>query len=150
MLKKAKKLMRNNRGVGDQYLQMGIGSLIVMMFLYGVIESALLFTSVVKMNNVAELLSKKIQLSGAVNSETQKLLNDCLKGSRIHGYEATVVIQTSNGVQERVTITESGVTTKKIQLNNAYTVVVKGDTKFFAAEQELGGKAVGISEVYSK
>lgn len=148
MIRKCRNIMKNNKGISETASFIG-WMLIAIMFLYGIVESALLFTSVVKMNNVAELLSKKIQLSGTVNAETQKLLNDCLKDSRIHNYEATVTIQTPSGT-DTVTISESTVTTQNIQLNNSYAVIVTGDTDFCEAAKKIGGKAVGISEVYSK
>lgn len=148
MIKKRGDMMKNDKGMSDSVSFIG-WLLIATIGVLFLLQCTLLFNGVTKMNDTAELLSKKIQLSGAVNGETQKLLNDCLKDTRIHHYTATVTIQTPSGT-ETVTITESSVTSKKIQLNNSYTVIVKGDTSFCGVDNKIGGKAVGISEVYSK
>lgn len=147
MLKKTKRILANNHG-SETVSFMG-WVLVTVLLLSAAFECALLFSSVVKINDVAELLSKKVQLSGEVNTETQKLLNDCLKDSRIYNYEVTVTIQTANNT-ETVTFTETSIKTKKIQLNNSYTIIVKGNTPFYFGEHQIQGKAVGISEVYSK
>lgn len=148
MVKKYGNMMKNNKGTSESVSFLGWLFIATIGVLF-LLQCALLFNSVTKMNDTAELLSKKIQLSGVVNSDTQKLLNDCLKDSRIHHYTATVTIQTPGGT-ETVTITEASATSKKVQLNHSYTVIVKGNTSFCGAEREIGGKAVGISEVYSK
>lgn len=122
-----------------------IGFLVFMAILQG----ALLFNSVIRINNVAELVSKQIQMSGTVDTQTMNLLNSSLKNSRIKEYKATVTIENQTG-NEQAVVTATSAPDKKVQLQTQYTVVLDGKVKFVGVLKEIHGKAVGISEVYSK
>lgn len=145
---KKKSVLKNNSGLSE--MVSFAGSLIIgILFLVAIIEGALLFSSVIKINNVAEMVSKQIQMSGAVDTETMKFLNSSLENSRIKEYHATITIKNPNG-DEQATVDENSATDKKVQLQTQYTVILDGKVKFAEMFGEIHGKAVGISEVYSK
>lgn len=143
-----KRILQNNQGMSE-LVAFAITSMIVVILLVALWQSALLFTSVVKINNVAELVAKKIQLSGMVDTDTQNLLNKALEDTRITDYTAVVTITSADGTTS-TTITATTITSKKIQLNDTYTVQLQGHTKYFGVNKSVHGNAVGISEVYFK
>lgn len=144
------KPLHNNRGGVDQHVQTAVILLLLTACFYFVIETAVLFTSVIKINNTAELMAKEIQLSGTVSQDTSALLNNALENSRLHNYTASVTIHTGGG-ERTVTVTPDGSAAQTVvQLGSAYTVITKAQTKFLFGEKIIKGKAVGISEVYTK
>lgn len=150
-MKRVKQILKDNAGSGiSQYVATALVGILFMGFLAMLLPTISLYNAVQDVNATAKLISKNIQLIGAVDRNSVELLKDSLAQSNVEAYTATVEFE-KDGINKTVTFqADTANVSEAVRLGTKYTVLVTGTAPFLWSDKTITGKSVGISEVYQK